>query len=268
MPSVVKIALTFLLSAAVAHTYAQGSSTLTATARATAQRVAPKGPPPIKNEISFGYRLATDGWGIYTDYGMVRSKNAKLADMFNEVHILQLEIAEKKHPQQEKLTVQDVSGNVLGKYVYGKINNFYSIKAGYGYRKLLAGKPDPGSVSIHWTNLIGGCLGMIKPYYLEVQTDPTAIRYSDDTRPDFLNQNNIVRGAGFSKGFGELKMIPGGQLKSMLHFDFAPTRNTVSAIETGISVEYYAEPIPLMYDKTASAYFLNAFVSFQFGKRW
>lgn len=268
MPGIAKIALTFLLSAAFVQAYAQGATTLSTTAKATAQRIAPKGPPPIKNEISFGYRLATDGWGIYTDYGMVRSKNAKVADMFNEAHIIQLEIAEKKHPQQEKLTVQDVNGSVLGKYIYGKINNFYGIKLGYGYSKLIAGKPDPGSVSIHWTNLIGGCLGMLKPYYLEVTTDPTTIRYTEDNRPYFLNQNNIIRSAGFSKGFGELKMVPGGQFKSMLHFDFAPTRNTVSAIETGISVEYYAEPIPLMYDKKANAYFFNAFVSFQFGKRW
>lgn len=268
MPAIVKIALTLVLSASVLQVCAQGSSTLPATAKATVRRVAPKGPPPIKNEISFGYRLATDGWGIYMDYGMVRSNNTKLSDQFYDVHVLQLEIAEKKHPQQEKLTVQDINGAVVGRYVYGKINNFYGIKAAYGFRKLLAGRPDPGSVSIHWTNLVGGCLGMLKPYYLEVQTDPTTIRYTDDTRLDFINQSNIVRSAGFTQGFGELKMVPGGQLKSMLHFDFAASRKTVSAIETGVSAEYYAESIPIMYDRKATPYFINAFVSFQFGKRW
>lgn len=267
MPGIQKILLTFMFCASVAQVYAQGTATPPKQVKPIARRVAPKGPPPIKNEISFGYRLATDGWGLYADYGTSKFDNAKHADMFYDVHILQLELAEKKHPQQQKITVEDQSTGNSTNYIYGKINNFYALKLGYGFRKMLAGKPDPGSVSIHWTNVVGGCLGMLKPYYVTLINNES-IRYTDATGAEFLNKNYILGNAGFSKGIGEMKMIPGGQLKSMLHFDFATSRKTVTAIETGVSLEYYTEPVAIMYNRKEQQLFTNLFVSFQFGKRW
>ncbi len=228
----------------------------------------PKGPKPIKHEVSFGYRLHTLGWGLYTDIGNVKAKNAKLSDMFYNVNYLQIEFSEKKHPKQEKTVVDGNATGRSGSYIYGKINNFYALKLGYGIRKMLAGKPDPGTVSIHWSNVLGASLGMVKPYYLNVYSDPNAIKYADGSKASFLNQSYIVGAAGFGKGLSEMKMVPGGHFKSMLHFDFSASRKSVMAIETGIDIQYYSEAIPLMANQEAKPLFCDVFLSFQFGKRW
>jgi hypothetical protein len=231
-------------------------------------RLAPKGPKAIKNEVSFGLRLHTSGWSIYTDMGKVKARNAKMADMFYDVNFWQIELSEKKSPKQEKITVDENASGNSGSYKYGKINNFYSLKLGYGMRKMIAGKPDPGSVSIHWSNVISGSLGMLKPYYLNVRSDPNAIKYSDETQSNFLDQRFIVGSAGFGAGLSEMKMIPGGGFKSMLHFDFASNRKGVTAVETGINFEYYSADVPLMALQKAEPYFFDLFIAVQFGKRW
>jgi len=270
MPISGKIVL-FLLACASIPAGVYGQAVSSSAGNRTPLKVAPRMEPAPTAEISFGYRLHTDGWSAYMDYGMMRSSETKDKDKFYNTHILQFELSEKKHPKQEKLTVQDMGGNTLGKYVFGKINNFYAVKGGYGYRKMIAGKPDPGSVSIHWTSIIGPSLGLLKPYYLNLDGLSGAngsIKYSDDTRPKFLNQQLIIGGAGFSKGLSEMKPIPGAHFKTMLHFDFAADKHTVLAVETGVDIEYYAEPIPILYNREAQSYFASLFMSVQFGKRW
>ncbi len=254
----------------VDHSYAQDIySSLPDTIRsASTAKVAPKGPKPIKHEVSLGYRVHTNGWGAYLDIGKVKAKNVKQSDMFYNVRFWQVELTEKKHPKQEKLVVDENASGQSGSYIYGKMNNFYGLKLGYGIRRMIAGKPDPGSVSIHWVNVVSASLGMLKPYYLSVKSDPNAIKFSDATKANFMDQTLAVGSAGFAQGLSELKMIPGGAIKSALHFDFAANRKSVLAVETGINFEYYSEPVPLMVNQEAVPYFCDLFISLQFGKRW
>jgi hypothetical protein len=232
------------------------------------QRIKPKGPKAVRSEASVGFRLNTNGWSAYTDLGKVRAKDSKRADMFNDVALLQLEVSEKKSPRQQKINGDGSSGSGSSSYVYGKINNFYGIKLGIGYRKLLAGKPDQGSVSIHWVNVLGGSLGLLKPYYINISGDPTAIKYSQDNRDKFLNQSAIMGGAGFSQGLSEMTFVPGGHIKSALHFDFSANRRIVSAVEVGFNAEFYAQQIKLMANEDGTNYFFDVFLGIQFGKRW
>ncbi|MCW3120859.1 MAG: hypothetical protein JWQ38_351 [Flavipsychrobacter sp.] len=255
------------------HTYAQAATrttTDTTKNKQTSKPVftpKPKGSKPITNELSFGYRINTDGWSFYTDFGKVTSKTPKQSDMWYDVRFLQLEFSEKKDPAEQKVTADDGYGNQT-KYRYGKINNFYGAKLGLGFRKMLAGKPDPGTVSIHWVGVIGGSLGLLKPYYLKVFSDPSAIKYSDNTQNDFLNQQVIMGSAGFSKGFDQLSFIPGGHLKSAVHFDFSTNRKNAVAVEVGFNLEYYSKPVPILANQKPVPYFMDLFMAFQYGRRW
>ncbi len=231
-------------------------------------RPKPKGPKPIRHEMSAGLRLNTDGWSVFTDIGKVKSKDPRHSDMFYNVRFWQIEFTEKKSPKEEKLQSSDNTGTGSSKYIYGKINNFYALKLGYGFRKLLVGKPDPGTVSMHWVNVLGVSIGLLKPYYLNVYSDPNAIKYTDATASDFLNQGLIEGSAGFSKGLGETKIIPGGHFKSAMHFDFSANRKTVLGVETGFDVEYYSSQIQLLANQPGTAYFADIFLAVQFGKRW
>lgn len=229
----------------------------------------PKMPKAIKHEFDLGFRLNTDGWSAYTEYANVNNKDARHPDLFYNVSFFELEFTEKKDPHEEKITSAPPDPSVSpSRYVYGKINNFYALKLGWGFRKMIAGKPDPGCASIHWVNTGGLALGLQKPYYLDVSGDPNAIKYQETTASDFLNQQKILGYAGFSKGIGEMKFVPGGFLKTALHFDFSANRHAAVAMDVGLNFEYYSAGIPLMVNQKATPYFFGAFLGLQLGKRW
>ncbi len=234
-----------------------------------------KKPKPITREISGGFRLNSDGWSVFAERGDVRSTEGRNQDMFHDLRIFQLEFTEHKHAKEIKQSPADQSGGNARALIYGKINNFYALKLGYGLRKMIAGKPEPGTVSIHWANTVGLAVGMEKPYYVDgfLRQDngaspiPATFKYTDETAQDFTDLNYLTGSAGFMKGIGEIKVVPGLHFKSALHFDFAANRKTVMAVETGFNVEYYSRPIVLMAGQDSQNLFANLFASFQFGRR-
>jgi hypothetical protein len=228
----------------------------------------PKGPKPITRELSFGPRLNSNGWGIFADLGKVRTDDEKHRDMFYNIKLFQFEFDEIKSPKEVKSDNVDAAPGVSPKpFIYGKINNFYTVKIGYGFRKMIAGKPESGTVSVHWVGVGGLTVGLLKPYYLNV-AGAGLIKYSDSTKSEFLSQSDIIGSGGFGKGLGEIKIIPGLHAKSGIHFDFSKNRKTVLAAETGIDAEIYTKSVPIMANQKAVPYFLNAYLAFQFGRRW
>lgn len=235
-----------------------------------------KKPRALRAEFGIGLRLFTDGWGIYAERGKLKS-NDKYPDLFHNVSFWQIEFAERKDPAQIKRTntLAAYSNDKPTPFVYGKVNNLYALKLGYGGRKMIAGKPEQGTVSVHWMYLGGLSLGLLKPYYIDAYVvDNTgslvleSVKYSDKNKDAFLYKPNIVGSSGFSKGIGETKIVPGLQLKTALHFDFAASKYRVLAIETGANIEYYFSTVQIMANKDPKSFFLSGYVSFQFGKRW
>ena len=246
---------------------------------AVPKKVIPKKPKPLRTELSVGYRMNTDGWSIFADKGYVRSEETRLSDQFYNLRVFQLEFGEHKDPAQAKMRgAENATGEQTKPFIYGKVNNFYSLKLGYGFRRLFAGKPEPGNVSIHWIGTAGLALGLEKPYYIEAYapldnsggSPPVrqSIKYTEDNRNYFLDPYYIIGGSGFTKGINEIKFVPGLHLKTGLHFDFAANKKTVLAIEAGASAEFYTRKIQLMAREDGKPYFFNLFASLQFGKRW
>jgi len=227
---------------------------------------------PIRKELSFGVRLNTDGWSFFSDLGKIKSDDEKKSDMFHNVRLWQFEIEEKKDPREVKSSNEQpgVTTAAATPYIYGKINNFYAVKVGLGFRRMIAGKPDPGSVSIHWVGVGGITAGLLKPYYVNssYNGEVQAIKYTTQTAAAFLDPTTITGSAGFGKGLSEIQVVPGIHLKTGLHFDFAPNRKTVLAVETGMNLEAYTQGIQLMALQNSKSILYNLYVSFQFGKRW
>lgn len=236
-----------------------------------------KKPKPIRSEFSFGFRLNTDGWSVFADKGYVRSEDRQ-SDYFYNVRLFQVEFGEKKHPKEIKRS--NNLGSSYGEekakpFVFGKINNFYNLKLGYGARKMIAGKPEHGTVSIHWVYLGGLTVGIEKPYYVEAYVPQDnfgtliqqTIKYSEETKESFLTRQYIIGSAGFGRGLNEVKVVPGIHAKTGLHFDFATSKKSKLAIETGVSAELYTRKIELMANQDAVPYFTSIYASFQFGKR-
>lgn len=241
--------------------------------------VTTKIPKPITTELSAGIRLNTDGYSIFVERGKVKSEETRFSDKFYDINFFSAELTEHHHPKEAKNTnskLANATGEKGKPYVYGKINNFYALKLGYGKRKMIAGKPDPGTISIHWVYAGGLSIGFLKPYYIDayvLQDNPSvyvkkSIKYGDDTKEDFIRYESIIGRTGWSKGLGEVKIVPGLHAKTGFNFDFAATPKTKLALEVGIAAEIYTSKIEIMAEQKSSPFLFNAYVSLQFGKRW
>lgn len=232
----------------------------------------PKVKPPkmLRGELSGGLQLNTSGWGVLVDYGRYfgMDKWGNKPEEFSNVHLIQLEIGEIKHPKEMRNNASFLGlGMQQTSYILGKINTLYHIKLGYGQRRLIAGKPEEGAVSIHWVYAAGFAAGLVKPYYLNISGFGN-VKYSKDNEEYFINPNTILGASGFAKGFNELQFVPGGYLKTGLHFDFANRRKTKFALEAGVNGEFYTKKIEQMVGQDPKNAFGDFYLTLQVGKKW
>lgn len=232
---------------------------------------------PITQEMILGYRLCSDGWSIFVQRGFIRT-NAERP----HTNFLWIDISEKKHPKEtkslnENFSVVNPSEIKPISYKYGKINNFYQFKIGYGNMIPITGRLDKKSIVINWVYAAAFSLGMIKPYYLDLLVPEGNFfirkfdRYTDENAPYFLDLNNqgtIVGGASFTKGLNQMKFQPGLALRSGFYFDYAATRKSLLGVELGASAELYTKKIPIMATAKNNAIFFNFYADFRIGKRW
>ncbi|MBS1739081.1 MAG: hypothetical protein JST88_00935 [Bacteroidetes bacterium] len=236
-----------------------------------------KKPKPISQEWTLGGGINTDGWHVQFNKGKVKPVDEKLSDRFYNIKFWQVEISEHKHPKEIKgKSIGPTQTNDKAKpYIYGKINNFYDLKLGYGFRKMIAGKPEQGDISVHWLYAGGLSIGLLKPYYIDayvLRDNPRRIvrdniKYSEEYSESFTDQTKIVGSSGWTTGLGETKIIPGLYAKTAVQFDFAASNRSKLALEIGVNAELYAKKIALMVDQPAYPYFLNAYVALTFGRR-
>lgn len=234
-----------------------------------------KGPQPLTREHAVGFRANTDGWNLYYNYGIIKKNDGAKheIDRFFDVLFLQLEIGEKRHPKETRDFTYD--GNAGFKnpilsvfstdmFRFGKLNTFYQAKLGVGYKKLIAGKPEPRTVSIHWSTVGGLTLGLLKPYYFLSGTGDV-VKLTPEEAVTQLNTTRFVGGYGFRKGWDELKVVPGIHLRSGLKFDYADKRKRVAGVEVGLNMEGYFQKIHQMALQDPKSFFLNAYATFEIG---
>ena len=231
----------------------------------TLMRMEEEGVPSFHKQNAFGIKVNTDGWGI--SYELERANSITRATIF------QIEFNEKKHRKEQKDNFQSSAGGFVffgNPFVYGKKNIFYQLKLAAGQQILIGGKNNKNGVSVYGIGAGGLSLGFLRPYYIEVQDQLNENRYVKYDSPDsllFLNSGAIIGGAGIAKGWNEMKLAPGLHAKTALRFDYNRFNTIVSAIEGGINVEYYFKGIEQMAYNPSRKLFVNAYVSFLFGKR-
>ena len=213
---------------------------------------------------AFGFKFNTDGWGMFYERGKYKT--------INKTSLWWIELGEHKHPKEEKVPTISASGGflIVSSYIYGKRNNFYNLKLGFGEQRLIGGKGNKNGVAV--SAIYGGGLtaGMLKPYYIEIQ-DPTTNRQEqikyDNNDNLFLDPNIILGRGGLTKGFGEMKFVPGAHVRTALRFDYGRYNEVLSALEVGLNAEYYSQKIPILLLNPEKSFFFNAYVALTFGKR-
>jgi len=213
----------------------------------------------FRRHTIFGVELRTNGYGAFAEIG--RRTSQRLTTTYS------LELTEIKERKEEKWRSPENLFN--NSYVYGKINNFYQAKLGYGQQYILGQKGNKNGVAVIALAQAGVSAGLLKPYYLQLE-DATGrqrtISYYDDSTA-FLNGPKWFGSGGIGKGWNELKFKPGAFLKGGLRFDFGRYNEKVQAIEIGLSLDYYFQKIPIMAYVKQNNLFYQGHVAFVFGNR-
>lgn len=211
-----------------------------------------------KRHTVFGGKVITNGYGAFAEIG--RMKSVKTGMLY------QLEISEYKNQREDKQRNPNIPS--APPLIYGKQNFFYPVKLGVQYQRLFGNKSNKNGISI--TGNFGGglSLGLLRPYLIEVDKSgsPTFISYDSPDSTLFLI-GPYHGGPGIAKGWSDITVTPGAYVKTGLRFDYGSFNETVSAIEVGLSVDFYSKKIPILVKADHKQFFFNGYVSFLFGRR-
>jgi len=217
-----------------------------------------------QKQITQGIHINTDGWSVFYEKGKYKS--------ITKTNLWWIEIGEHKHPKEERTPTASAAQGfiILSNYIYGKQNNLFDVKLGFGQQKLIGGKGNKNGVAV--SAIYGGGItaGLLKPYYLQIQNPSTQrqedIKY-DNNDQLFLDPTIILGKGSFSRGFSEMQLVPGGHVKGALRFDYGRYNEVVSALEVGLKATYFSKKMPIMLLNKEESLFFNAYISVIFGKR-
>lgn len=231
------------------------------------------------DEITFGAKLLSNGWGLYMNKGKILN--------IRKTRLWMVEIADIKHPKEKKQSA-DFAFAISGydsprDFYFGKQNEFFTLRAAFGYKKNIAEKARKNGVNVAFTYMGGVSLGILKPYYLQLAylsqiNDSTLAlevrdeKYNDDPENgnamNFLNWNGIIGAAKYGKGFKEIRPVPGAFVKLGLNFEWGGRDSFITALEAGVAADVYYRNIPIMINQPQRPFFVAAYISFELGKRW
>ncbi len=223
--------------------------------------------------LLLGGRLNSNGWsgGIYY----------LIKDNPGSHHIWQLHFSEIKHEKQikqENIGVLPAKYGETTPYVFGKINNLYTLQIGYSKEQLLLPGVVEGNLSVSFRYGGGFSLALLKPYYLKMvktdytQSEPVSAlietKYSDSVAALFLERTRILGSSKWSKGIGETKLVPGIYLEAAFVIEPAPNKGLVQAITLGVNGAIYTKSLPVMAELKAYNWSASLFAGLALGKRW
>jgi len=209
----------------------------------------------------FGIQLRTNGYGAFYELGKMNTRR--------KTSLYTVELTEIKDPKEEKIPTSASFFSVANPYVFGKINNFYPFRLGFGQQYLLGQKGNKNGVAVTAIYHGGISLGLLRPYYLEIDdsTGTKKIRYTAEDSASFTNKSIIRGSGGIGTGWGQIKFKPGIYAKGALRFDYGRYNEMVSGIEIGISVEVYAQKIPILLYTKERQIFFQGHIAILFGRR-
>jgi hypothetical protein len=209
-----------------------------------------------KKHTVFGGKLVSNGYGAFLEFGRLNTVKKGM--------LYQLEISEYKSPREEK------QSNLFAfstPFSFGKQNFFYPVKLGVQQQLLYGNKSNKNGVSIT-ANYGGGLsLGLIRPYYVQLGSTGKFVKFESPDSSQFLDPSAISGGPGFSKGWSDITVNPGAYVKTALRFDYGSYNEIVSALEVGMSADFYSKKVPLLVREKERQFFFTGYVAIIFGRR-
>ena len=219
------------------------------------------------DEYQLGIMFHTKGYGMHF-------RRQYFTDGFNKSG-WELDLVNIR--DEKEVNIYNPFDNSARGFVYGKINSFYSLRAGYTRDIVLVDKTDQGTVALDLVLSGGLSMGLLKPVYLELYQSVgngsfilVTERY-DPLRHDF---SDIYGKSGFFTGFDEIKFHPGLYAKIGSNFDFNLFDERVTTLEVGMILDYFPEKVPIMFLPSNAEgvknhnFFTQFYLTINFGKRW
>ena len=219
-----------------------------------------------------GLNLNTNGYGANLTLG--KYQGAYKLWLFNA------DLLFVKHEKETK-TWNPVNDPNARPYFYGKQNNFYTLRTGFGKKIVVTEKlRKKNGVQVSYAWQAGPVFGFTKPIYLEiiyVSDTPNSQPYLEIEKfdPDRHYIDNIYGRASGFRGFDELRIQPGAFFKFAFSFEYSNEKDRLKGIETGVAVDAFARRIPIMAIYTQDStnpknhqLFLSLYINFFFGTKY
>jgi len=222
------------------------------------------------NEKFLEFKLQNTGYSIGYTKGQIKT--------YYKTRYFNVELGRIKHKKEIKQGVRyQNSVSVLrsvNSFVYGKQNSLFVLRAGLGNKRYFSEKEKRKGLVVGINYQIGPTLGLLKPYFLQLDrtgsdigTEDGYYSYNEETAEDFLDLQKIKGPAPFTKGIFQSKVSPGIHFKAGAHFAPGAFDKYVRAIEAGVTTDLFIRNIPIMVGNINRPFFVNLYVSLQFGKR-
>ncbi len=191
-----------------------------------------------------GVNVNTHGYGGTLTFGKFRGAR--------KVRLLTTDLLFVKHEKEVKSRGQNPSGR---SFFYGKQNSFIALRTTFGQKYIVAEKLRRSGVQVAYNWQAGPVFGFTKPVYLEIinPDSQTGLPLIERFDVDKHYINDIEGRASALRGMGELKFYPGISAKFALSFEYSNEQERLKGLETGISVDAFAQRIPIMADKVLKA---------------
>ena len=225
------------------------------------------------HSLSLCGRLNSDGWS-----GGLSYKHRRNSTAYTLWQLTFSEIKGEKEAKQQRANTAFPELGASSSYIFGKVNNLYTLQLGYGRERLLLPGVVEGNISVGIRYGGGFSLAMLKPYYLRLvyvdnSTQPVSgterdERYSDANSSLFLDPSFILGRYRWSKGLGEMTYVPGIYGHTALVIEPAKGKTFIQTVTLGISAAVYSRKLTIMAEQKASAWEGCLFAGLELGKRW
>jgi hypothetical protein len=215
-----------------------------------------------KTEIALGPLISTNTYGIGFNIAKFRSAD--------NLSLVNFNILNYKHYKEARLTNGFENASP---FIYGKINNLYSVKIMTGFQNTLGDREDASSIKISYNYRIGGSAGFLKPVYIglvkykpdnDLNYEVQEVRYD----PEIHHRDSVHHTSGFKTGIEKTMVIPGISAATGLVFEWGKNFNRFNQLEIGVAVDYFPTQVPFFAYIEKEKLFANLYLHYSLGKRW
>lgn len=204
-------------------------------------------------------------------------------ESYDNTKFWSFELGDHRHPRELRSNFERIilaNNRVSRAFTYGKQNQLYVARLGFGRRHYWSEKARQRGVAMGYSYRVGPSIGFLKPYYLEIAVGDVGVATVEEVRYDgtngelFLDRDRIFGAASWGRGLSEITFVPAIHARASLHFGFGAYDELAKSLEAGIQAEYFISDVDIMVDGSAapgvsnSRLFLNLFLALQIGKRW